>query len=329
MQWSKKQVWSIVFLTLRFSDATFYRRNKHDFKISWCQTCYLFQKCTVSLKDHTPVIFLVYGIAQRSFSCYFLCKRLAQRPFSCYLTCVRYRSKTVLLLSYLCTVSLKDYSPVILSVNGWLKERSPVIFRVHGIAQRLFSCYSLCKRLAQRTFSCYFPCARYRSKIILLLSYLCTVSLKEHSPVIFLVYGTTQGSSSSEQPRGCSILTHDGPGCNRPHNLSFLSLFFFVCNFFKGPMSLQCSFFVTDNIIFGDINNYTIQFFNDLFLEPNLYDRKFGVDLDAVTLANDYHTLKDLISSKPQFKDSGIYAPGVNNLDVFSSPRKFLAEYVT
>ncbi|KAK3744837.1 hypothetical protein RRG08_050776 [Elysia crispata] len=62
--------------------------------------------------------------------------------------------------------------------------------------------------------------------------------------------------------------------------------------------------------------------------EPNLYERKFGVILEADQLVKDYSTLKDLLSQMPQYAASGLYAPGVNNLDTFSSSRKYLAQFL-
>ncbi|KAK3755118.1 hypothetical protein RRG08_041032 [Elysia crispata] len=62
--------------------------------------------------------------------------------------------------------------------------------------------------------------------------------------------------------------------------------------------------------------------------EPNLYERKFHIHLEADELAKDYSTLKDLLSQMPQYAASGLYAPGVNNLDTFSSSRKYLAQFL-
>lgn len=63
--------------------------------------------------------------------------------------------------------------------------------------------------------------------------------------------------------------------------------------------------------------------------EPNLYDRKFGVDINATKLAGDIHTLKDIVSEMPQYSTSGIYAPGVSNVGQFATSRKYLAEFLS
>ncbi|GFS05918.1 heparanase [Elysia marginata] len=62
--------------------------------------------------------------------------------------------------------------------------------------------------------------------------------------------------------------------------------------------------------------------------EPNLYERKFGIDISAEKLVGDYETLRNVTAEMPQYAASGVYAPGVNNLDHFSSSRKYLTQFL-
>ena len=57
-----------------------------------------------------------------------------------------------------------------------------------------------------------------------------------------------------------------------------------------------------------------------------MYERKFDVDIAAQELVEDYKILKNVIAPSPQYSASGLYAPGVNNLDTFQSPRKYLQQ---
>ncbi|GFR60287.1 heparanase [Elysia marginata] len=61
--------------------------------------------------------------------------------------------------------------------------------------------------------------------------------------------------------------------------------------------------------------------------EPNLYKTKMQLDIDGKRLAEDFWTLRDLISEMPLYSDSGIYGPDVTNLDNHKSSRTYLQHY--
>ncbi|RUS81511.1 hypothetical protein EGW08_010718, partial [Elysia chlorotica] len=63
--------------------------------------------------------------------------------------------------------------------------------------------------------------------------------------------------------------------------------------------------------------------------EPNLYKPKFNLDIDGNQLAEDFWTLKDVLSEMPQYAGSGLYGPDVTNLDQHKSARTYLAQYVS
>ncbi|GFN98971.1 heparanase [Plakobranchus ocellatus] len=62
--------------------------------------------------------------------------------------------------------------------------------------------------------------------------------------------------------------------------------------------------------------------------EPNLYKRKYNINIGAHELADDFHILKDLIAEFPQYDVSGIYGPDPTNLDKHKSARNYLAKFL-